>query len=243
MTNLRGYYLAMVLLCTVVGFSMSSSRNEANSYGELSLEELLSIEVVTASKKSQKITEAPATIMIVTASQITERGYDYLDEALRDVPGIDQVRVQGAYPTIHVLRGSYGDENKRLLLMIDGIVENSLNGGFEMGGPAYSLHNIERIEIIWGPASALYGANAYSGIINMITKDNARDDGFHYEKGYGSFDKETDKLLYMAHKNHFGIHLSASFYSTDGPVYERPSSGILRCLCGQGPFACGPLHS
>ena len=64
----------------------------------------------------------------------------------------------------------YGAENLRALLMIDGIAENNILGSNDMAGPAYSLHSVERIEIIWGPVSALYGANAFGGIINIISK-------------------------------------------------------------------------
>ena len=64
----------------------------------------------------------------------------------------------------------YGAENLRALLMIDGIVENNILGSNDMAGPAYPLHNVLRIEIVWGPVSALYGENAFGGVINIITK-------------------------------------------------------------------------
>lgn len=65
----------------------------------LSLEEMMNIKVVTASKKAQKTSEAPATMMVITARQIQERGYEYLDEALRDLPGFDILHVHGVFPT------------------------------------------------------------------------------------------------------------------------------------------------
>jgi len=122
---------------------------------QLSLKELMNIKVVTASGSEQKIIEAPSTMLVITAKQIDERGYEQLDDVLRDIPGVDLIHTYGSAPTFITFRGMYGDENRRMLFMIDGIVENNIIGAYEMAGAAYSLQNVERIEIIWGPGSAL----------------------------------------------------------------------------------------
>jgi outer membrane receptor for ferrienterochelin and colicins len=131
---------------------------------ELSLDELMNVQVVTASGYSQTTSEAPSTINVITAQQIQDRGYEQLEDALRDIPGIDMIHLNGYAPTLIYFRGMYGAENLRALLMIDGIVENNIIGSNDMAGPAYSLHNVERIEIIWGPASALYGQMLLAGL-------------------------------------------------------------------------------
>jgi iron complex outermembrane receptor protein len=115
----------------------------------------------------------------------------------------------------------YGAENLRALLMIDGIVENNILGTNDMAGPAYSLHNVNRIEIIWGPASALYGANAFGGVINIITKKGADMNGLHVEKGFGSFNTSTAKLSLGMRKSNFEFAFSGSLYSTDGPKFNN----------------------
>ena len=161
--------------------AQEESVQKSANLSELSLEDLMNIKVVTASGSEQTVSEAPSTMMVITAQQITERGYEQLDDVLRDIPGVDLVHAYGQAPTFITFRGMYGDENKRMLIMIDGIVENSLMGGYEMAGPAYSLHNVERVEIIWGPASALYGANAFSAVVNMITKKGAEINGLQYQ--------------------------------------------------------------
>src|SRR5205085_2736455 len=117
----------------------------------LSLEQLMSIKVVTATGYLQTTSEAPSTITVITAKQIEDRGYEQLEDALRDVPGINMTHINGYAPTLFYFRGMYGAENLRALLMIDGIVENNILGTNDLAGPAYSLHNVERIEIIWGP--------------------------------------------------------------------------------------------
>src|SRR5687767_3230524 len=124
----------------------------------LSLEQLMNIQVETASGYLQTTSEAPSTITVITAQQIEDRGYEQLEDALRDVPGIDMIHINGYAPTLFYFRGMYGAENLRALLMIDGIPENNIVGSNDMAGPVYSLHSVERIEIIWGPVSARYGA-------------------------------------------------------------------------------------
>src|ERR1700712_2974423 len=148
----------------------TDTSGSVNKLLELSLEDLMNIKVVTAAGYLQTTSEAPSTITVITAQQIADRGYEQLEDALRDIPGIDMIHINGYAPTLIYFRGMYGAENLRVLLMIDGIVENNILGSNDMAGPAYSLHNIERIEIIWGPVSAIYGANAFGGVINIITK-------------------------------------------------------------------------
>ncbi|MCL3781496.1 TonB-dependent receptor [Prolixibacteraceae bacterium JC049] len=200
--------------------SIILNRVKENYFG-LSLEALTQVKVVTGTKKIVSAATAPATIMVITKDQIRTRGYRELDDALRDVPGFDMTRVHGVFPTIRTMRGSYGDENKRILLMIDGIVENQLIGSWELGGPIYSLHNVERIEIIWGPASALYGANAFSGIINLISKSPEQEQSLSYQKGFGSFNTKYDNFALNTRKDNISLSLSGTLYNTDGPKFTN----------------------
>jgi outer membrane receptor for ferrienterochelin and colicins len=188
---------------------------------ELSLEDLMNIKVVTASGYLQTTSEAPSTITVISAQQIAERGYEQLEDALRDIPGIDMIHINGYAPTLIYFRGMYGAENLRALLMIDGIVENNILGSNDMAGPAYSLHSIDRIEIIWGPASALYGANAFGGVINMISKKGADIDGVHAEQGFGSFNTSFTKINLGLKKSNFEFAVAGTLYSTDGPKFKN----------------------
>ncbi|WP_291725188.1 TonB-dependent receptor plug domain-containing protein [Bernardetia sp.] len=188
---------------------------------ELESEKTTEIKVITATKRSQSIRKAPATIMVITAEQIRERGYESLDDIFRDIPGFDLTRVHGVFPNIWAQRGLYGDENKRTLLMIDGIVENNILEGNVLGGSQYSLHAIERIEIIWGSGSALYGANAFNGIINLITKKGRDVEGLEYQGGYGAFQTQFNKVLAGFQKDSLDVIISGSLFNSEGPVFEE----------------------
>ena len=213
----------------VVIFSLISIFSKAQSDStqgvvrllDLSLEELMNIKVVTAAGFNQKLSEAPSTMHVITAKQIREKGYEQLEDVLRDIPGIDLIHLNGYVPTLIYFRGMYGAENLRALLMIDGVAENNIIGSNDMAGPAYSLHNVERVEVIWGPASALYGANAFGGVINIITKKGGDINGIEYEKGFGTFNTSVDKVLFGIQKSKFDIALSGSLYSSDGPKFKN----------------------
>ena len=213
-----------VIILSVAAHFICSAQDTAMGVENLltlTLEELMDVKVTTATRTSQKITDAPATMNVITARQIKERGYQQLEDALRDIPGIDFIHINGYVPTLIYFRGMYGAENLRALLMIDGIAENNIIGSNDMAGPAYSLHNVERIEVVWGPASALYGANAFGGVINIITKKGSSVQGLEYEKGYGTFNTHSDNIQFGLRKSKFDVAISGSLYSTDGPRFKN----------------------
>src|SRR5690242_11347014 len=213
------FFLSVPFLSTAQTGTISS----VDSLLQLSLEQLMNIKVVTASGYAQTTAEAPSTITVITAQQIKDRGYEQLEDALRDVPGIDMIHLNGYAPTLIYFRGMYGAENLRALLMIDGIVENNIIGTNDMAGPAYSLHNVKRIEIISGPTSALYGANAFGGVINIITKKGAQIDGLEAEQGVGSFNTTFEKITMGTRKGNWEFSLAGTLYNSDGPKFTNRS--------------------
>ncbi len=214
------FYLSAHLL-----LSQEDTTNQINSLLDYSMEQLMDVKVVSASAdvSGQKLSEAPSTIFIITAQQIEERGYEELGDALRDVPGIDFIHLNGYAPTLIYFRGMFGAENLRALLLIDGIPENNIAGTNDMGGPAYSLHNVERIEIIWGPASAIYGANAFGGLINIITKKAQTLNGLTVQRGQGNLNTSFEKASFGLKKGAMDILFSGSLFRTDGPQFTNRS--------------------
>lgn len=220
---MRKIYIITPLLLFCFNFSIGQANEgrKVDSLLNLSLEELMNIEVITPSGYMQTTLKAPSTITVVTAKQIERRGYEQLEDVLRDIPGIDMIHINGYSPTLFYFRGMYGAENLRVLLMIDGIVENNILGSNDLAGPAYSLHNVDRIEIIQGPVSALYGANAFGGVINIISKKGAQIDGFHAEQGFGTFNTSFEKISLGARKSNIEFSVAGSLYSSNGPVFSN----------------------
>jgi outer membrane cobalamin receptor len=182
--------------------------------------------VTTASRKEQKISDAPAAIYIITDKQIRERGYRTLIDALSDIPGFDIIHNYGIFPELIHQRGLVGN-NQRTLLYIDGIPDNNLTEGAILGGSIrFPLNNAQRIEVVSGPASALYGANAFNGIINIITKDGKTNPGNHVDitHGYweGNFRNPGTSLSFSTRNSTstgVGYNIGGYYYNTQGPNF------------------------
>jgi outer membrane receptor protein involved in Fe transport len=132
-----------------------------------------SAQVTSVSKSAESLREAPATAVVVTGDEIERRGYLDLEQLLHDLPGFDVNRTNGDIYSHVYQRGYYDEFNSRLLLLVDGVEQNDLTQGTQYLSRQYPLTNIDRVEVVYGPASTMYGANAYTGVISVITKDAA----------------------------------------------------------------------
>jgi iron complex outermembrane receptor protein len=149
---------------------------------DLSLEELMNIEIVSASKKAESSFKSPLSSTVVTRDEIMASGATTIEEALRLVPGMLIREETNGNFDVHI-RGNdnlppgnyvFYTENSMSLVMIDGRpVYNYINGGTFWEALPISLVDVERIEVVRGPATALYGPNAATGAINIITKKAA----------------------------------------------------------------------
>ena len=134
---------------------------------DLSLEELMDLQVQTASKVKQNLNETPAATYVVTEYMIKAHGYHNLEEILHDLPGFDFNKSYGINYSTIFMRGYRSDNSDRFLLMFDGIPENDIWKQTTWISRQYPVSDIKQIEVVYGPASALYGTNAFSGIRRM----------------------------------------------------------------------------
>ncbi len=148
-------------------------------------------EVRSATLSPRPLPEIPATVRVITAEDIRRRGYRYLHELLRDLPGFDVTFQQGLYGSIFAQRGLDQPENLRTLVLIDGIPDNNISQGSAYIKHTYALHAVKQVEVVYGPASALYGANAFTGLVNIVTRDGADVRNF-LELGGGTTYMEPD---------------------------------------------------
>jgi iron complex outermembrane receptor protein len=139
----------------------------ADFYGD---EEFVSI----ATGTKQQVNKAPAVATVITSSQIIAMGARNLTEVLDTVPGLHASRSGQLLAPEYWFRGITSTFNPHTLMMINGVSTKSVvRGDNHIVWGEFPIHSIERIEIIRGPGSALYGADAFSGVINIITKKNS----------------------------------------------------------------------
>lgn len=163
-----------VLLLNVVlcGFAMAK---ETDSLFELSLDDLMAMEVGIASNQKATLRQQPGTVTLLSSSYIEQSGARYLSDLLRQVPGFwvgtDTI---GTFSVS--FRGIWGMEAK-ILLLIDGIEQNELAFGSLVLGNRYPVANIQSVEIIRGPGSARYGGQAALAVISVTTKGQQNQGG------------------------------------------------------------------
>lgn len=157
-------------LCIVLHAAAAFAGGEELELTQLSLEDLLKIEVTSVSRKSQRLTDTAAAAFVLTAEDIQRAGVTSLPEALRMVPGLDVARLGSSRWAVSA-RGFNGRFAQKLLVLIDGrSVYSPLFSGVFWEAEDVMLEDLDRIEVIRGPGAALWGANAVNGVINIITK-------------------------------------------------------------------------
>lgn len=149
------------------------------------LMELMNTPVVTASKIAQKASDAPATVVVVTADQIRRRGYKSLLQVLQDLPDYKvEKRSDPEWYNDFTVRGVNGQDT--FVILLDGMkISPSANERIPIM-ENYPVHLAKQIEVVYGPASALYGADAVSGVINIISKEAKAGSGFAAESEMGT---------------------------------------------------------
>ena len=157
-------------LCLLVAsfYSVSGYSQEAELTEEVFFRPIET--VITAGRTEQSIDRAPATITVISSEEIMASGALTLTEMLRFVPGIDVMTITSSHSELNA-RGLNQLLSNKMLVLVDGrSVYFDFYGGVIWQGLPILLNQIDRIEIVRSPGSALYGANAFSGVINIITK-------------------------------------------------------------------------
>ncbi|MFC3052790.1 TonB-dependent receptor plug domain-containing protein [Kordiimonas pumila] len=205
-----------ILLLASTTFTASSA-----IYAEAALEEV----VVTASRREQNISDVGASISVMSEEALTRGQYSFALDAIQTLPGvsINQNGGFGTQATVSI-RGNATDQT---VVLIDGVQVNDVSapgGGFNFGtlDPA----TIERIEVLKGPQSVLYGSDAIGGVVNIITK-RANGDGFsgNVFGEYGAFDTFRGGATLRGGSEKLGFVLSGSAVETDGISVADEAAG------------------
>jgi iron complex outermembrane receptor protein len=195
------------------------------------LEQLMKIEIVVAgSKRAQDPRDVPSFVSVVTAAEIKEHGYRTLADVLRTLPGF-YVSNDRNYSYIGVRGFSRpGDWNSRVLLLLNGLRTNENVFDLAYIGEEFSVDVdlIERVEVIRGPSSAIYGSNAFFAVINVVTRSGSSLAGTEIATSAASFGTYSGRASY-GHTFANGLDFLASGTYSDGkgrnlyfPEYDAP---------------------
>src|SRR4051812_27568067 len=203
----------MLMLSILIGLSAASlAAHQPASPIDLaraSIEDLMNIEITSASRKEQRIGDVPAAISVITQEEIRRSGMTTIPELLRLVPGVQGAQINSNKWAVAV-RGFNGLFGDKLLVLVDGrTMYDRLNSGVFWESIDIPLEDIERIEVLRGAGGATWGANAVNGVISIITRSAADTRGAAVAAGSGTLD---------------GAHVGARYGGTIGSVSYRLSS-------------------
>jgi iron complex outermembrane receptor protein len=187
------------------------------SFGE---EEFLSI----ATGQKQLISKAPAVASVITAEDIKALGANTLEEVLATVPGV-HVSLSSTYLSpVYSVRGIYTDKNPQVLMLVNGVPITQLHFGDRGGRSSLPVRDIARVEVIRGPGSAVYGADALAGVINVITKGADQMGGTEAGARIASFDTAEGWLLHGTRWGEVEAAFSLQAQRGDGDDSRRVGS-------------------
>lgn len=178
------------------------------SYGD---EEFISI----ATGQKQLISKAPAVATVITRQDIDVMGASSLDEVLESVPGLHVSLSSIRFTPVYQIRGIATDINSQVLMLVNGVPITQLYFGDRGVRSSLPVSDIARVEVIRGPGSAVYGADAFAGVINVITK-SADSKAFEAGARFASFNTQMGWFAYSDSLGSLQYRFSLDFQQTDG---------------------------
>lgn len=222
MTHLIRKPLATLLCIGLAGnASMASAQTRSTDLAAITLEDLLNIEITSASRKEQRVGDTPAAVYVITQDAIRRSGITTIPELFRLVPGTQVAQVNSNNWAISV-RGFNDLWANKLLVLVDGrsIYTRTLAGvSWSMQG--LLLEDIDRIEVIRGPGGSIWGADAVNGVVNIITKTAADTQGTLVRVGAGTYDRGQGALRYGGSFWNVDYRVFAQWADHDGSLVAR----------------------
>jgi outer membrane cobalamin receptor len=202
--------------------------------------------ISSVSKKAEDINLAPATIQIITAKDIQNRGYQDIESVLYDLPGFDISRNFGiTFSTVYQRGYRSATMTERTLLLVDGVESNEIWSNAAMISKQFPVINVKRVEVIYGPASTIYGANAFVGVINIVTKNE--EDYFPFSRNASGAKAKTLSVNISSGKSslntrYLDLNISKHvnkdvFFSLTGRVYKSDNLDLSKYSRWNGPIS------
>jgi iron complex outermembrane receptor protein len=218
-TRLFAALLTLSVTAPATAQDRSDTRGNPCDLTEMSIEELMNVEVTSVSKKPEPLSQAPAAVYVLTGDDIRRSGATTIADALRLVPGVNVARLDSNKWAIST-RGFSDRFSNKLLVLVDGrSVYTPLYSGVYWEVQDVPLEDIERIEVVRGPGGTLWGANAVNGVINIITKSAKDTQGGLITAGGGTEERLFGTVRYGGRvgQNLF-YRIYAKAFDRDGSV-------------------------
>lgn len=172
---------------------------------------------VTASRWEQSVNEIPASIVVIEREEIQEFGYVNVQELIENIPGM-YIIDQKSFNDISIgIRGFCGPFNRHVMIQVNGVsMMSEFQNDFKLDKMNISIESIDKIEVIRGPMSIIYGTGAFFGVINIITNELKQPANSIFSSALGSQNSNRQFFRYGLNRNGLKLSLNASSFSRDG---------------------------
>lgn len=208
----------VIAVCGSNGWAGNASIAPADIL-KMSFEEMMNIKITTAGKKEEKVADIPASAVIITRRDIEKYGYMSLEEILENVPGMFVIDDYAGYRKTFGVRGFYAGYPRNIIFLINGVTQTESFFDYnEMSNFNIPVEAIDRIEVVRGPMSVLYGQGAFFGAINIIT--NSPEDNTSLVATSLGNGKEKAAAKISGMQGDIQYSLSAGLSNDDGPDHK-----------------------
>jgi outer membrane receptor protein involved in Fe transport len=226
------------------GRSLLEKLGDFDDFEDLELDDLLNVTVSIAAGRTQTLEEAPSIVSVVTDEEIRRMGARTLEEVLETVPGVEVLKDNVGRGRI-VIRGVPGGltsgSSENVLVLFNGHrLNEDISGGATIVNRDFPVDNIKKIEIIRGPGSALFGANAFLGVINIVTYSSDTFRGLEVAAGGGSFDTRQASVLFGKTAGEVGLSGFVQWSDTNGAGLLVPADVQTFADQALAPFGIPP---
>ena len=217
--------LGLGLVCLCLSF-VPASAQEAEKPEKKDMKKVDDIIVVTASRTEQRLHEVPSAISVLTAEQMEHIPADDYGDYLRNVPGLNVSQMSARDIQITGRTATSSLATSQLVLLDNRTLYLDFFGFVMWDFVPLDVKEIKQIEVVRGPGSAVWGANAMSGVVNLITKKPSEMQGTSLTLGAGDFSTLYGSITHagVTSSGKGGYKVSASFFEQD--AYDRPTGVI-----------------
>jgi iron complex outermembrane recepter protein len=227
----------LVITTTFLAALSLSQTPQPQDLTNLPIEDLMKVEVTTASKSAQTLSDIPSAVFVITAEDIRRSGAMNIPEALRLAPGVEVAQINSSQWAISI-RGFNNQAADKLLVLIDGrSVFTPLFSGVYWDAQSVPLIEVDRIEVIRGPGGSLWGTNAVNGIINIITKNASKTQGLTESTEAGTDVRLNTTLQYGGLLEHgWNYRFSGQSFDRSASDFQQGGAGPDNWSLNQGRF-------
>ncbi|MCP5051972.1 MAG: TonB-dependent receptor plug domain-containing protein, partial [bacterium] len=218
--------LVIIIVMILSSWAYPQDQKKIKKYFKMDLYELMGIEMTTAGKKKEKVSDIPASVVLITREDIEMYGYQSLAEILENVPGLYMINHRAVWGEAFGIRGYWAGWPQNIIFLVNGVDQNDGIGFYRLENISLPVEAIDRIEVVRGPMSVIYGNGAFFGAINIVTNEVSKKEAVSLvSASLGSEEIKRAAVRVSGQEGKLTYSFNAGYYDTYGP--DEPLSKMV----------------